>query len=143
MKRSYMLIAAMSIHNIFAGLAFGMEEIKADALVMLGAMIAHKWSEALGIGINIVNAKISKKQGILMVIFFSALNPLGMLVGWLLSSQNDTVKGVCMAISAGTFLYISCAETIVDEFSSTKNKYKKLLCYSLGIGLVTLFTYFE
>lgn len=141
--RSYMLIMAMSVHNIFAGLAFGIAETERDVIGMFIAMIMHKWSEALSIGINIVNAEVPYWRGVWMIVFFSALNPMGMLIGWKLSSSNDTVKGVCMALSAGTFLYISCAETIVDEFSNAKNKFKKLLTYLLGIALVTVFTYFE
>ena len=41
-----------------------------------------------------------------------------------------------MALSAGTFLYISCGEIIIEEFAIAKNKFVKFLFYLGGIGLV-------
>ena len=69
-----------------------------------------------------------------MLLFLSFIAPLGVLVGYFLSSMNNTVVGVFLAIAASTFIYISCAEIIVEEFSIAKNKYIKFLFY--GVGMV-------
>lgn len=50
----------------------------------------------------------------------SIFTPLGILLGMLLFSINNNIAGICKALSAGSFLYISCAEIIVEEFSISK-----------------------
>jgi solute carrier family 39 (zinc transporter), member 1/2/3 len=43
-----------------------------------------------------------------------------------------------MGVSAGTFIYISTVEIIVEEFSFTAHKYKKFLFLNFGIVLMSL-----
>ena len=140
---AYLLLLAMGVHGIFAGLAFGISKDDTEILSMYLAMIAHKWSEALTVGISFVNAELPDLQSIFLVIFLALLTPIGIFLGWMLSSMNDTVQGVCMALSSGTFIYISCAEIIVEEFSMGKNRFWKFLAYSLGIAFVVMLYFIE
>ena len=41
-----------------------------------------------------------------------------------------------MAIAAGTFIYISAAEIIVEEFSVSNHKWIKFFCYLIGLLLI-------
>jgi hypothetical protein len=41
-----------------------------------------------------------------------------------------------MAIAAGTFIYISASEIVVEEFSVSKYKWLKYLFFLLGISLI-------
>lgn len=141
--KAYLLILALSVHNIFCGVAFGMAKTKKQILYMFLGMILHKWSEALSVGINIFKAGIPKNRAVWMIMFLALLNTAGMVIGWMFLSSNETIAGVSMALSAGTFLYMSCAETITEEFHSTKNKYIKSLAYVSGIALVSVLVYFE
>lgn len=61
---AYLILLAMGIHGFFAGMAFGVSNDITSALNMLLAILAHKWSEALTIGISFVNANISLKKGL-------------------------------------------------------------------------------
>ncbi len=54
---AYILLLAMGIHGFFAGLTFGVES-GSEIFPILIALLAHKWCEALTIGISFVNAKI-------------------------------------------------------------------------------------
>ena len=54
------------------------------------------------------------------------------------SIGNAILVGVFKSISAGTFIYISCGEIIVEEFAVSKNKGWKFLFYSLGIAFIAL-----
>lgn len=45
--------------------------------------------------------------------------------------------GIANAVSAGTFLYISCGEIIVEEFAIAKNKFIKFFAYCLGILFIS------
>jgi len=40
------------------------------------------------------------------------MNPVGIILGWVLSSQGALTTGIFMSISAGTFLYIATLEVI-------------------------------
>ena len=70
------------------------------------------------------------------MLFLSIMTPLGQIFGMLLNNLDKTVQGVFMAISAGTFLYISTAEIIIEEFAIAKHKYIKFVIYLLGIGFI-------
>lgn len=47
------LLIAMGIHGFFAMMAFGIEQSESGALNLFIALIVHKWSEALTVGMNI------------------------------------------------------------------------------------------
>ena len=76
------------------------------------------------------------------MLFLSIMSPLGQILGMILSTLDDKVQGVFMAISAGTFIYIATAEIIVEEFSIAKLKYWKFLTYLGGITFIVLITEF-
>ena len=129
----------MGIHSFFEGVAFGVSEKNEDAINMLLAIIAHKWSEALTIGISFVSAEINTSNAIKYMIFYSFITPIGILLGYFIRYlKDDRLVGIFKAISAGTFIYISCGEIIVEEFAISKNKGIKFLFYSLGIMFIVL-----
>ena len=78
-----------------------------------------------------------------MILFLSILSPLGQVMGMLLTTMNQQVQGVFMAISAGTFLYIASAEIIVEEFSFSRHKYQKFGVYLIGIAFICIITQFS
>ena len=133
---AYILLLAMGIHGFFAGIAFGVAKTKTETLNMFIAMISHKWSEALTVGISFVSAEIGYKQSFYMLLFLSFITPIGILVGYLLSTMSDTIIGVALAVSSGTFIYISCAEIIIEEFAIARHKYLKFLFFIIGIVFI-------
>lgn len=140
---AYLLLLAMGIHGIFAGLAFGISEKSSEVITMFLAMIAHKWSEALTVGISFVMAELPNRKAVSLIVFLACMTPLGILIGYFLSGLNPIITGVGMSLSAGTFLYISCAEILVEEFALAKNKFYKFLAYSLGIAFVIMLGFLE
>jgi len=50
---------------------------------------------------------------------------------------------VFSCLAAGTFLYISCSEVIIEEFSNPENKYLKLFFYLLGFGIIFSLAFIE
>jgi len=53
-----------------------------------------------------------------MIVVAAVISPIGIILGWLLSDLGNLMTGVFMSFSAGTFLYISTIEVIVEEFNS-------------------------
>jgi hypothetical protein len=46
-------------------------------------------------------------------------------------------------LAAGTFLYISCSEVIIDEFGKPENKKLKFLFYLIGLAFITSLLFVE
>ena len=135
---AYILLLAMGIHSFFAGIAFGISYTYANTINMFLAMISHKWSEALTVGVSFVAADIPYDKSFFMIIFLSIMTPLGIFVGYLLSALSDTVVGIALSVSSGTFIYISCAEIIVDEFAFGDKAYWKFFAFILGIIFIAI-----
>ena len=135
------ILAAMGIHGLFEGLAYGVSNTEEEVLTMFFAIGAHKWCDSLVVGISFVSAELPYKMSIILTIFLSLFTPMGILIGYFASS-NRVLTGIFQAISAGTFLYISCAEILIEEFAIADKKIWKFFMYALGITFVTLMTYF-
>lgn len=133
---AYILLLAMGIHGFFAGIAFGVARTKGEAINMFIAMIAHKWSEALTVGVSFISAGVETKKSTYMIVFLACITPVGVFIGYLISEMSDFVVGIALAISAGTFIYISCAEIIIEEFSISKHKFPKFISYVIGIVFI-------
>jgi zinc transporter ZupT len=137
----YILVLAMGIHASFTGLALGVFSESSAFFGFFLAIILHKWAEAMTIGIAF--AKVNKKRATIMVLLFAIATPLGTLIGVLLDGANGIVKGVLLAISAGTFVYISATEIIIEEFGGAGKKYGKFMMYLIGIGFMVFLWYLE
>lgn len=133
----YILLLALGFHGLFEGMALGIQSEIGGTLFLLLAIAAHKWAASLTLGISFVKAKVSKKQLIIMILIFALIGPVGIVFGLILSSTaSENVEGIFLAISTGTFLYISCSEVIIEEFADPTNKYIKFLMFLLG-GIFT------
>lgn len=56
------------------------------------------------------------------------MTPLGILLGALIESdgEDDTAGAVCVALAAGTFLYVSLMEVLPPELASTEHGWAKM-----------------
>ncbi|KAM3128226.1 hypothetical protein pb186bvf_019645 [Paramecium bursaria] len=139
----YLLQIAVGIHAIFEGIAIGIETNLSKFGGIFLSVLCHKWAEGLTLGIAFRQAKIRRKTATIMILIQAIMNPIGIIIGWIISSQNDYLISIFYAISAGTFLYISTIEVIVEEFNISRYKCCKYICYMSAIGFVSLVWYIE
>lgn len=78
-----------------------------------------------------------------MIILFSVFTPIGILLGMILLEATPVLEGVFLSISAGTFLYISASEVIIEEFAITKYRYEKYFIFMFGGFFAGVLAYFE
>lgn len=130
----YILFIAFGIHALSEGLAIGLTKTFNDWLGIFIAIFAHKWAEALSLGISFLKEidVYGWKNRVYCLIIFSLSTPIGVLLGVFLMSVNKLYQSVFLGIAAGTFIYIACSEIIVEEFMETKNVVKKFFAYVLG-----------
>jgi len=140
---SYLLILALSIHAAFEGIALGLQDKPRDMFYMLLAIAFHKWVEALSIGIHLNKSQIDKETVIKLIVCFSLMTPVGCILGICLSGISTLLEASFLSISAGSFIYISASEVIVEEFSVSKYKLEKFLAFLGGAAIICFMTVTE
>lgn len=147
---SGILMLALSIHSILAGLSIGIETKRDSITGTAIAILAHKSFEGFCLGSSLVNAKLDHVPFLVLGIAFSCATPLGIILGEVLRGHVSMMGGGTMiatvqAIVAGTFLYISiveiggkellvCRQELVDGNPQSQKLVEsaKLVCFVLG-----------
>ena len=105
-------------------------------------MIHYYYSFALGI--LFVKAKFTKKFYYLIIFLFAFIGPVGVAVGIVLAATtSEFVEGIFLGVSTGTFLYVSCSEVIVEEFSTPERRYAKFFCIWLDVFLLPVYHFWK
>jgi len=139
-SNSWILPFLLSIHSLIEGAALGFEDTVADTTNVLIAIVGHKLFAAFALGVNLAKSNVSSDKLIKTVIIFSIMTPLGILLGLMAmwnSTHNFTAE-VVKAISAGTFIYISMVEVILEEFENPRDKYLKFFLVVIGAVSMSL-----
>ena len=133
----YMLLLALGFHEIFEGMALGIQDdIKKTSFLAL-AIAGHEWASDLTLGVAILKNGIKFKKFFFMILIFAAIGPIGIALGLILSQTiNETVKAIILSITVGTLIYVACNEVLAELFENPENKYIKFLMFILG-GIFT------
>uniref|UniRef100_A0A336N2M7 CSON009487 protein n=1 Tax=Culicoides sonorensis TaxID=179676 RepID=A0A336N2M7_CULSO len=141
--RGLLIVLALSIHELFEGLAVGLEPTAASAWYMFGAVSAHKLVIAFCIGIELVVIRTKVWLGILYVIVFAIVSPIGIGVGILLSESDNgdafAVPSVILqGLASGTLLYVIFFEVLSKEKSGIIQYCAVVVGFFLMFGLQIL-----
>jgi zinc transporter ZupT len=128
----YLLLAALSFHGLFEGIAVGLQKNSKSTISLLLAILAHKWAEALTLGLSFAKTGTEKTTFYKMITIFSLFTPIGIGLGIFLNGFPEWVTNSFMSLSVGTFIYIGAAEIIVEEFSISRFKWQKFCTYLAG-----------
>jgi len=139
----YLLLAALSFHGLFEGIALGLQRSAKATISLALAILAHKWAEALTLGLSFAKSQTEKSTFFKMISIFSVFTPAGIGLGMLLSSFPEWVTSSFMSLSVGTFIYIGAAEIVVEEFSISRYKWLKYFVYLLGALFIAGLTIWE
>ena len=111
---------------------------------MVAAIVIHKGTAALALGISLVKTFPNDFRLCRILIFiFSLATPLGIGIGMLVADSGDVTTVIFNSLAAGSFVYIACSEVIVEEFSIPGNRFIKLLVFLLGAGIITCLWFFD
>lgn len=141
---AYLLLFALGFHGLFEGISLGIQSSIRGTIFLFLAISLHKWAASLSLGISFVKSGVKKKRFIIMILIFGFISPIGIIFGMVLKSlSSDTLAGIFLSITVGTFIYIACSEIIIDEFNSDIYKYWKFLFFLLGAMLVIILSILE
>lgn len=139
----YLLLIALSFHGLFEGIALGLQKNAKATLSLLLAILAHKWAEALTLGLSFAKTDTEKSTFLKMVTIFSIFTPIGIGIGMALQTFPEWVTACFMSMSVGTFIYIGAAEIVVEEFSLSRYKWQKFCFYLIGGAFIFGLTVWE
>jgi len=143
----YALELSIAIHSIIIGVDIGLLSRSGEMVTLITLVVAicfHQYIEGFSIGVSILAASdtltreggvslINTDKRILMfVLIFSTTAPLGILIGILTSTNQETTadyaaKGCANALAAGSLMYIALAEMIGVDFNRPHLKDKPML----------------
>ncbi|OMO93646.1 Zinc/iron permease [Corchorus capsularis] len=139
------------VHSVVIGLAMGASDNQCTIKSLIAALCFHQMFEGMGLGGCILQAEYKFKMKAIMVFFFSATTPLGIVLGMLLekvySETSPTaliVVGLLNACSAGLLNYMALVDLLAADFMGPKLQTNmKLQGWSyvavlLGAGLMSL-----
>lgn len=138
----YGLLLGLSFHSVLAGIALGLQPKVTEAAAILVAILAHKATEGLALGLSLSQSRElahSKR----LVVAFAVTTPLGVLLGALGRSVLETGAGLTFdalvsSLAAGTFFYIASMDMLQDELLKPGSRWAKWLFATLGLILTGL-----
>lgn len=139
--RTFMLLAALSLHSIFEGLAVGLQPSSDDVLQIFSALVLHKCILAFSLGLNLVQSSLSLASIIRGNLLFSVTSPVGIAIGIGIIDLSDSpssslINGLLQGIACGTFMYVTFFEVLPHEFNNSESRLMKLLFLILGFTTV-------
>lgn len=102
-------ILMLSIHSLLEGFVLGVTTSTTNFLVILIAILAHKWAASFSLAIKINQSSLTFKQGGAYFGIFMLMAPLGILTASSLHHYMENYAAATPffnALAAGTFIYI-------------------------------------
>lgn len=147
MIQLYAMELSISVHSIIIGVDIGLlagDSQMATLVSLLVAICFHQFVEGSGLGTilrTMRNVTSSAKVAVFVTVF-SLTTPLGILIGVLTASQNQSpsqvaAKGIANSLACGSLLYISLTEMVATYFSSADLNDKPVL----KLQMIAAFTF--
>lgn len=141
--RGLLIVLALSIHELFEGLAVGLESSTSHVWYMLGAISAHKLVIAFCIGVELIATRTKFYLTIIYITTFAIVSPLGIGIGILLvGGEGATAAGVSSVIlqglASGTLLYVIFFEIWKGDRSGILQYIASIVGFFLMFGLQLL-----
>ncbi|CAH0756365.1 unnamed protein product [Diatraea saccharalis] len=141
--RGLLIVLALSIHELFEGLAVGLESSTSNVWYMLGAISAHKLVIAFCIGIELIATKTKTWLAVVYITTFAIVSPIGIGIGMLLvGGEGATAAGVysvvLQGLASGTLLYVIFFEIWKGDRTGMMQFGAALIGFFLMFGLKLL-----
>lgn len=142
--RGLLVVLALSVHELFEGLAVGLESSASTVWYMFGAVSAHKLVIAFCIGVELVTTNTKTLLNVIYVLTFAIVSPLGIGVGIAITEDADTstdlLSVILQGLASGTLLYVVFFEILQKDRKGGLKQYGAIL---LGFSIMFLITVFS
>lgn len=144
LKRSILLVSAITIHNIPEGLAigvaFGSVSGTAKGLSLIGAIMLavgigiQNFPEGAAVALPLRSEGFSKKKSFLIGFFSAVVEPVAAVIGAALVMRVNNLLPFLLSFAAGTMQLVVARELLPESFEKNKN----LSTLGLIIGFVIM-----
>lgn len=137
----------LSIHSFLMGAALGLSEVFSVTIVILMAILAHKWAASFSLSVQINKSHFSNKVNILLFVIFALMTPLGIVLGTAAAetlSKYTLIEPIFNALAAGTFLYLGTLHglekaTLIKQCCDLQRYYFVILGFAI-MAVVAVWT---
>lgn len=128
-----LIIAALSFHSLFEGLALGLQGSDRDTWLLFMGVSIHKMVLALVVGFDLSAGGVKAKVIVSYMAVFAIMSPIGALIGILTSKNFDGVPVAAMnGLAAGTLLYVTFFEVLQRQQNTNLPRIVRLLAVLIG-----------
>ena len=142
--RGFLLVAALSFHSIFEGMAIGLQPTQNDVWFLFTAVIVHEIAIMFCIGMEMLASKLRVLLYVIYMVELGLITSVGVGVGILVteyvhdpSATHLLVIAILQGIAAGTLLYVTFLEVLERERHKPGNGLVKLAAIATGFFLLT------
>lgn len=143
--RGLLIVLALSVHELFEGLAVGLESSTTNVWYMLGAIAAHKLVIAFCIGVELIASRTKVWLSAIYITTFAVVSPLGIGIGMILvGGEGATGAGISSVIlqglASGTLLYVIFFEIWKNDRTGILQYFSALVGFLL-MFILQIFTH--
>jgi len=142
--RGFMVILALSIHDLFEGIALGVARRESSVWFLILAFASHKWVISACLGLNWGRSKMALGVAALYLTTFCMVSPIGVGVGMALTSKagEDDLVGnsliVLQGLATGSLLYVVFFEIMEKERQKPVPGIIQVIALSMGLVFMVL-----
>ncbi|XP_065644269.1 zinc transporter ZIP1 isoform X3 [Hydra vulgaris] len=138
--RIFFLILAFSVHSLFEGLMLGLQSSLYNFIQLIAILAIHKCLMGFFVGVKIVSTHEGLKLHFKQAFTFAIATPIGIIIGLVIvnSLTNDTnnvISAVLIALSTGTFVYVTFFEILGKDINSNKDDFSLIVFFFFGFLL--------
>ena len=134
---TFLIIFIYSIRCFIQGFLIGLIQFQKQILLIYFFVYFRILFEIHTLCCKLILTKSDNMVYIILILFFSLITPLGIFLGLLLLNYLSLkILSFLFSFSAGTFIYISTIECILEEFECDKNR--KFILFFCGVLICSL-----
>lgn len=138
LKKIWLFVIAISIHNFPEGLATGVATLPDDpsnGLSIALAIALQNMPEGLSVAIALNKENYSKSKSFIVALLTGLVEPVGAFLGYFMVNISSSILPFVLAFAAGAMLFVISDEIIPETHS---NGYEREATYGIIVGFIIM-----
>ncbi|KAL0131776.1 hypothetical protein PUN28_002965 [Cardiocondyla obscurior] len=144
--RGLLIVLGLSVHELFEGLAIGLESSSGQVWYMFLAVASHKFVIAFCIGMELLASRTKPYLSVIYTCTFAVVSPIGIgigmgLVGGGSAAASGPMAVILQGLASGTLLYVVFFEILQEHRTGLRQYLSILVGFLVMFGLQMLSEY--